>query len=577
MAFRCGLWQYGRMRNGRMAALALAWALGSSGWAGVPRYSAPEAEAWWRAHPTPEAWVPAGADLLAGCRERFEPARVDTWGPEFRGWYDLARWTRLGTAEILAKAGLEPETFIALGRSPGLIGETLGALRPKDDPVAVLAILGALIREEPEGVRDFPQLAVAFAVVWDRPFPRDWPHPQVRRESLLISRGTVADRFKDWVAQERRGRLEFRLRDLTVEELIFLVDTPVAESELTWAREKFRTSLNQFDRVFFQVPYDRMRLVERAYDWPAEVPYSLANILNRGGICVDQAYFAAMVGKARGIPTLFFVGQGRDGGHAWVGYLKRNRTWDLDVGRYAEQNYPVGTAFNPQTWEPVKDSELVHQAASVLRNSRYGDAAWLMGWAKHNPDARFYGETVELARTLLPAWIEPWRARADWLAATGAELREQRDFLRAWANQFPRMPDFKVEGQERLVKVLLAGGETQAAQMVQQEIIRQNRRKRFDLGLGAAVEGLVDRLDQKDWRGADLEFRRLFRQFDARTGGSLFYQVIKPYIETLCEEGQGRQARTALEFAQKGMGVDSVGILEMEFERLRELVSQTGG
>lgn len=546
-------------------------------WAHLPRYSEAEAAAWWRTHSNPETWGPAGETLWATCRNFFDPTKVESWGSEYRGWYDLARWSQLGTAERLARAGLSPETFIALARSPGLVAAVFHALHPKDNLAGVLAILGSLIRADPDGVRDYPQLATAMAVVWDRPFPSDWPHPQVRRESLLLSQGTAADRFNDLIAQERRGRLEFRLRDLSVEELIFLVDTPVAESELNWARETFRTSLNQFDRVFFQVPYDQHRLIGRAFDWPKEVPYSLANILDRGGICVDQAYFAATVGKARGIPTLFFIGQGRDGGHAWFGYLKRNRTWDLNVGRYAEQNYPVGTAFNPQTWEPVLDSELIHHTANVLRNSRYAEAAWLMRWAQDNPEAPFYGDTVELARTLLPAWIEPWRARADWLQATPREARNQQDFLRAWIQQFARMPDFKVEGQERLAKLLLESGDSQGAQLVQQDIIRQNRRKRFDLGLGAAVETLVDRLEQKDWRGADLEFRRLVRQFDARSGGSLFYQVIQPYIETLCEEGQGRQARAALEFAYKNLTVDPEGILGMEFERLDAAVSKAGG
>ncbi|MFQ3670643.1 MAG: hypothetical protein SNJ84_04215 [Verrucomicrobiia bacterium] len=560
-----------------LAPLFLLLALLSPSQANLPRHSAPEAEAWWRQHPTPETWQPAGAELLASCRTWFQPDRPDTWGPDYRGWFDLARWTQLGSPEILARARIDPDTFIALARSPGLISTVLASLHPNDDPAGALAILASLIRRDPDGVRDFPQLATALAVVWDQPFPRDWPHPQVHRASLLLSTGSVADRFADFVAQERRGRLEFRLRDLTVDELIFVVDTPVAESEFQWARENFRTSLNQFDRVFFQVPYNHHRLRERAFVWPADLPYSLDHILNRGGICVDQAYFAATVGKARGIPTLLFVGQGRDGGHAWVGYLKRNRTWDLDVGRYAEQNYPVGTAFNPQTWEPVKDSELIHHATSVLRNSRFPDAAWLLRWAQDNPQAPWHGETIELARSLLPNWIEPWRARARWLAASGADPRDQRDLLRAWTSQFPRMPDFKVEGQERLAQLLLASGDTTAAALVQQEIIRQNRRKRFDLGLGTAVETLLNRLDQKDWRGADLEFRRLFRQFDVRSGGSLFYQVVKPYIETLCDEGQARQARAALDFARKNFGPDPVGILSMEFERLDTLITQAGG
>jgi hypothetical protein len=539
----------------------------------LPRYSGPESAAWWRANPTFEAWHEAGNVLLHQCRQHYNPARVDTWGREYRGWYDLARWTQLLTAEEFSKIGLTEKEFVAMSQSDGLIGTVLGALHPKDNVPKVFSVLGQLWKKDPEGVRDYPQLATAFAVVWDTPSPHPWPHHQVSRQSILRSEETVADRFQEYAGLDRAGRLDFRFRDLTANELVFVVDSGTPSEELKWAREKHRANLTNFDRVFFEVPYDSRRLMAEEFVWPPDRPYRLATILKEGGICVDQAYFAVTVGKARGIPTLFFVGQGREGGHAWMGYLKRNRTWDLDVGRYASQNYPVGNAFHPQTWDVVRDSELLQFAANVQRNTYYPDAEWLMGWAKDNTDQPFYGETVELARSTLPAWIDPWRARAEWLKQTGAPLEEQRDFLRAWALNFPRMPDFKVEAQERLAAVLEKMGDLSAAQSIAQEIIRQNRRKRFDLGIGQAVGGLLDRLDQKDWRGADLEFRRITRQFDEQSGGSLFYQVVKPYIETLMEEGQQKLARDALAHAMKSMPASPSSILSMEFARLQEKVN----
>ena len=65
-----------------------------------------------------------------------------------------------------------------------------------------------------------------------------------------------------------------------------------------------------------------------------------------------------IAGKARGLPTLFFTGQGADGGHAWFGYMKSDNRWELDCGRYKNQNYAVGQALDPQTWLPVSDHEL---------------------------------------------------------------------------------------------------------------------------------------------------------------------------------------------------------------------------
>jgi hypothetical protein len=47
-----------------------------------------------------------------------------------------------------------------------------------------------------------------------------------------------------------------------------------------------------------------------------------------------------------------------DGRHAWFGYLDAQQKWQLDVGRYAEQKYISGIAFDPQTWGEVNDYAL---------------------------------------------------------------------------------------------------------------------------------------------------------------------------------------------------------------------------
>ena len=72
---------------------------------------------------------------------------------------------------------------------------------------------------------------------------------------------------------------------------------------------------------------------------------------------VTEAY-ASEIGKGRGVPTIYFTGQGTDGGHAWFGYLSRSGKWELDCGRYASQNYPKGYALDPQTWQVVNDTTL---------------------------------------------------------------------------------------------------------------------------------------------------------------------------------------------------------------------------
>ena len=92
--------------------------------------------------------------------------------------------------------------------------------------------------------------------------------------------------------------------------------------------------------------------------------YTLEDIKNNGGICVDQAYYATILGKGRGIPTLYFHGQGASGGHAWFGYLSHGGKWELDCGRYESQNYPKGYAVDPQTWQRIDDTILILPTSS---------------------------------------------------------------------------------------------------------------------------------------------------------------------------------------------------------------------
>ena len=68
--------------------------------------------------------------------------------------------------------------------------------------------------------------------------------------------------------------------------------------------------------------YDNGRISDASsvYSWPYP-SYLLADILKKGGICIDQAYYAETIGKGRGIPTIGFTGYGMDGAHAWFGYL----------------------------------------------------------------------------------------------------------------------------------------------------------------------------------------------------------------------------------------------------------------
>jgi hypothetical protein len=87
--------------------------------------------------------------------------------------------------------------------------------------------------------------------------------------------------------------------------------------------------------------------------------WNLPNILRFGGVCADQAHFAATVGKAIGVPTAYTSGRSSRVSHAWVGFLQsdgRRGWWNFNSGRYRAYQGVRGVVFNPQIRRRIPDS-----------------------------------------------------------------------------------------------------------------------------------------------------------------------------------------------------------------------------
>ncbi len=241
--------------------------------------------------------------------------------------------------------------------------ETLEAV---DSAPEVIRILDGLHATDPRAFARHAQLALAIAVVYDVPPPPTWPHAQVEASALPRRLMSPGEAFGYWSSADDRGVTLQRLARLSAGELKFVVDAATPRGELDWARQSVKGPIARLPGTYDAVRYRMDRLETNTMVWPGRT-YALPEILEAGGICVDQAYFAAHVGKALGVPTLMFRGAGLDGRHAWFGYLDEGQRWRLDVGRYADQRYVSGLAFDPQTWGNVSDHELAVLAEGFRR------------------------------------------------------------------------------------------------------------------------------------------------------------------------------------------------------------------
>ncbi|NBT49539.1 MAG: hypothetical protein EBT07_17325, partial [Actinobacteria bacterium] len=285
---------------------------------GLSVFSA-QASSWWQQHPDPATWIADRENLKSYLQEdlsRKKPNDLKSDSIEadnFRIW----QWLEYARPDFSQD---EVVAFRTLGDNSLLRRLFLENLRPEDNATAAVQILQQIQMAHPECIKELPCLAVAIALVFDQPFPSNWPHHQVSHKLVPLEKVDPVRRMHQMTELQMVRRYLTDLRDFTVSEMKFIVDHPLIDSEMEWARKNVTASRSGYSKVFSSIRYDIPRYESNQLTWPYS-QYLFSEIRTRGGICVDQAYFAAMTGKAKGLPTLYFSGQGDDGGHAWFGYM----------------------------------------------------------------------------------------------------------------------------------------------------------------------------------------------------------------------------------------------------------------
>jgi len=232
----------------------------------------------------------------------------------------------------------------------------------EDQKAQVFANAKALIEAYPSTIDEFGALAAAICVVQDGGF------------SFRINENTEpgidpVELFGYF--SKNAGQLRHDPRTLPVELLVFVVDATGEIDDLRWALSNYPKNADIGER-FFEIEYDYKYFREGGVKTvTASGNYCLPNIKRFGGVCADQAYFAAMVGKALGVPTTYVRARSATMSHAWIGFLhtsRRSAEWDLNSGRYPEYQVLRGSLIHPQTRQVISDNELSLIAGTALES-----------------------------------------------------------------------------------------------------------------------------------------------------------------------------------------------------------------
>ncbi|MEO6873832.1 MAG: hypothetical protein ABI222_03320 [Opitutaceae bacterium] len=443
-------------------------------------------------------------------------------------------------------------------------------LSPLDYLPDVFRILDELHQRDPARFERYANLALALAVVYDLPPPPDWPHGQASAASLPRHWPAAGDAFDWWILQDQMDRSYLRLDDLRADELKFVVDAAAPLTDLRWAQQNVDYPLNHLDKAYTLIRYRTDRADRGVYIWP-NGSYTLPAILADGGICVDQAYFASEVGKARGVPTLLFLGAGMDGRHAWFGFLDRNQHWQLNAGRYDEQRFVTGFARDPQTWKEISDHEL------QFLSERFRSLPAYRSSRVHEVFAEDYLQAGENAVAIRAAWkalrLEP-RNQEAWETVLTAQ-RAQHDGAKAIeatlyqaVAAFGNYADLEAAYSARLCQSLRGRGQLSAADFEEERILSKYRQGRSDLALAQATDHLQWILTTRPLAEAIRTYNTLV-DTQGRGGGIDFFDaIVAPFALHLAHMDHAEEARAAVSRAYAMLSIPPGSQLESEFSRL---------
>ena len=438
----------------------------------------------------------------------------------------------------------------------------------------VLTDLQSIWKSSPADFREFPDLALAIALVRDQPAPVFWPHHQVSSSGFHRVEQSPVELFSGLVAAHRRGKLRRDLHTLGVRNLMFVIDSPIDPSELEWVRNDRHGMREEPPAALASVNYDEGRMLTQSYVWPWG-EYRLEAIRRRGGICIDQAYYAAACAKALGIPSMMFAGLGKEGGHSWVGYLRRGGGWDFSVGRPSGQGLATGESMDPSNWTPVTDHDM--ESMISFHGSQPGEAASrdlaTAGLFRYRNNATAEGNAIRSALSRDRRYPEYWDAYEDWLFRTGASSRELKAHHEAAIRSLSFSRDLKARHEEALARLDVKTGDRSGAEFLDRRILEENKKGRADLSAAATARLLKMKMEAGDPEAALREYRKELA-VQGNGGSDFFYRVTTPLCGFLISKGRPDLSRRVLKETYDVMKPRRGALIDHDF---RTLWKQAGG
>jgi tetratricopeptide (TPR) repeat protein len=368
---------------------------------------------------------------------------------------DLPQLTRLAALREFSRyfADAQPaddrqaKLLLWLLDQPQLLSTLMMAVSEQDAPERVLAVLAALRHDEDKRLEEFPDLTAALCTVWDTPARSSRDKDEIRPDTNKPV----------WLFKYLAGsasKLRFNPKELPWQLGVYVVDNPVSQAEIEWVVKRYQ-GRGAIGGVYFDVPYDRAAFYEGVEKRIDSRPYILPNLVQFGGICGDQAYYAVAAARSLGVPATYVSGRSAMAeSHAWVGFLDlrgKQVYWNFKEGRYPEMQFMRGDVTDPQTRRRITESDVSLLAA--LAGSKPADRLASVALRKSRdlvaPEQQM--ALLTKAINLSPGNRGAWMVLAD-LGAASKLSEQQMTKVTEVVTQFAAKPypDFAAEALMRM-------------------------------------------------------------------------------------------------------------------------------
>ena len=387
-----------------------------------------------------------------------------------------------------------------------------------------LSLFRALWKKFPTELEKHPDLGIAVAVVWDDPLAvYDYGHHQVRTKSKMPD-GLIDGLANFQYLVDNEKALEGRCRYMPWEFLVYIVDHGTPLNERKWAQEYYQT--HRTSKSWHRdVPYDHDMLKSEQEKNSSLTPklaghdYTLKNLNRFGGVCAQQADFAARVGKSVGIPAVYCWGASSYRGlHAWWTYVTIQKASADSIqfalnsdGRFVgfeKDAFYTGNVKDPHTSLDILDRDMernLNLAGHDRLGKRLGTLlmrAYPLLAEKLNWDVKQRVTFLDRCLHVCPRLDEPWLEFAKLMKA-GDLPADQKAVIRPHVTSalvhFKDYPDFL---EKLFTDLLPVFKPEEQVDLHRQAIAQFEKAGRADLACAARLQIADALIAQKKWQTA---------------------------------------------------------------------------